>query len=200
MIRYRLITRGDIAGLFSDMARKAGQYYLSALKSEGYRLQKEMKRYVRSKGEGTWPKFRKITSALRERKGYREIANVIRYRVLKRGRGELFLWLGVIPVPKNAQPPSRQMIAYAYSFVRGRRFRITRKTQQAMAERIRRKYEFASPRTLKMYLKRIPKIGEAYQPPRPFVEPIEERERDNVIKNIRMLVLYRLLTGEKLRR
>ena len=192
--KYSLLVRGELIRFMRQAPEKAAHYLVSAAKSEGRRLMKVMRAYILSMGRGTWPKFREITKILREREGYREIAKVVRYNVFWRGH-DLIIMTGVIPVPLRAKPPSWQIIGYSERFTRGVTFRVTRRFQKKLAVKLR-----ALGKSEEYIALHIPHVGKHRIPARPFVEPIERAERDNVINNIMELTLYRLKTGKKLRR
>ena len=194
MIKFDLFIRTDLHKALAQMSKDAVRFFISAAKSEGYRLKKEMSRYIRSHGRGTWKPYAPLTKKLRKYGAARWFARFTRYEVVSRGN-EVFIRVGIFP--SRVQPPSREVIRGARLLASGYEFPVTRSYQKYIGWILRHQIGFKREATIRKY---IPKLGKHRVKPRPFVEPVIEAEKDKVIQNIRMLWTVRVATGVKIRR
>ena len=181
----------------SRWAEYIANRFVSAAKSEGFVLKKELEEYIRSKGAGSWPKYAPLTRVLQRKRVthplHRWLPKMIRYKVGWDREGELSIRIGVLR--GTPQEVSKSAVMIAERTARGGYFEVTRETQAYIAELLRSLGY--SERTIKRY---VPHIGRHYRRPRPFIEPVftEERKR-KVVENIKTLLIARILTGRKIR-
>lgn len=200
----------ELQTLSAGFPKKHAYAMRSALRSESYRLNLKIRDYAKSQGGGRW-KFTPITKALRKGRGYGEwISRFVRYHV---DADHFTAYAGMISrqdlnvmsgKDMRFQPISRQFAASAGMLAQGYTKRITRKQQKSIAKQLLNPTgrHFGRLKTLKGMQRKydrlhalIPKIGNHYVRPRPFIEPIMEREAMRSIRNMKILYVQKLAGG-----
>lgn len=168
----------------------------SALRAEAYRLRKVEQEYARGWGGGRWSALHPITGKVRKKRRQglgKWWARFTRYHV---DPDRLEAMVGILSRDQlrgstpRFEPISRGFAAAAYRHARGYKFRVTRKTQAALAKILRERFK----RT-KRLMGLLPKIGLHTVEARPVAEEVHRMERARTIRNLRHVYKVKMEGG-----
>ena len=201
------IDKTAIRSLAIDFSKQQTAAMTSALRSESYRLNQQIREYARSQGNGKW-RYAPITKYLRKGRGYGQwLAKFVRYYVNPQAAGGQVAYAGLLDkrdiMAGGARftPISSSFAGSAHRHATGFRMYISGRQQRRMAARLLAPTarHFTKMKTLRGAQRKydaihaaIPKAGWRRVAARPFIEPVVRAERDRSVRNITALYLTKM--------
>lgn len=201
MIEMKIDTTA-VQRLAIDFPSRHAAAMTTALRSESYRLNQQIRDYARSQGGGRW-RYAPITKYLRKGRGYGQwLARFVRYYVDPKAAGGPVAYAGLLDKRDIAAggarftPISGSFAGSARRHAAGFAMYISGHQQRRMAARLLAPAarHFSKMKTLRGAQRKwsaihsaIPKAGWRRVPARPFAEPVLRMERNRSVRNISAL-------------